>query len=74
MVLKYDLIREGEETILRIDAETLTTVPSLEDSPSIMSQTVDILIEVGAVSKIVFAQKRDYEYDSFKRLLTYIKG
>ena len=65
----YDLIREAEETILRIDCEKLTYVPSIEDSAIIMSKTIEILIETGEVSKIVFVQKRDYEYDYYQTQL-----
>jgi type IV secretory pathway ATPase VirB11/archaellum biosynthesis ATPase len=65
----YDLLKEGEETILRIDCEALQYIPSLEDSAVIMSKTIEILIESGPVSKIVFAQKRDYEYDFYQTQL-----
>ncbi len=62
----YDIIREGEDTILRIDCEALPYVPSLEDKAVIMAKTVELLMEVGAVTKIVFSQKRDYEYDFYQ--------
>ncbi|MBW2977665.1 Flp pilus assembly complex ATPase component TadA [Candidatus Woesearchaeota archaeon] len=65
----YDLIREGEETTLRIDCEKLTYIPSLEDNAMVMSKTIEILIETGTVSKIVFVQKRDYEYDFYQTQL-----
>jgi archaeal flagellar protein FlaI len=59
----YEIIREGEEIILRIDVENYTRTPSIEDDPMCMARTVDILSETGTVTKIIFAQKRDYEYD-----------
>ncbi len=59
----YEVAREGEEVTLLIDLEEYSRVPSLEDDPACMSKTIDILIEVGVVTKIVFAQKRNYEYD-----------
>ena len=59
----YDLVREGEETILMIDMEQYPHVPSLEDDPVCMSRTIDILSETSGVTKIVYAQKRNYEYD-----------
>lgn len=61
--IPHEIIREGEETILKVNCEDLATVPSLEDSPSLMSFTMDRLIENKAVTMIVFLQKRDYEYD-----------
>ena len=59
----YDVLREGEDTILMIDLEQYTHVPSLEDDSVCMSRTMDILSEVGPVTKIIYAQKRNYEYD-----------
>jgi type IV secretory pathway ATPase VirB11/archaellum biosynthesis ATPase len=59
----YDMVREGEDVIVRIDYEKSTIPPSLEDSPICMARTMDILIEAGNATKIVFVQKRDYEYD-----------
>ena len=65
----YDILREGEETILLIDLEQYSGVPSLEDDPVCMSRAVDILAEAGVVTKIVFAQKRNYEYDYSQTLI-----
>ncbi len=62
-VFSYDIIREGEDVILKINCEGYNRTPSLEDDPVIMSKTVDILGETGTVTKIVFSQKREYEYD-----------
>jgi len=59
----YDVIREGEDTIIRVDYENSPFIPSLEDNPSVMASTVDKLIEVPNATKIIFYQKRDYEYD-----------
>lgn len=60
---KYDLIRQGEDTIMRIDCEDCSRIPSLEDNPECMANTIDKLNEATNVTKIVFSQKRDYEYD-----------
>ena len=62
----YDIIKEGEENILRIDCEALPYLPSIEDSAMVMSKTIEILIEAGQVTKVIFAQKRDYEYDFYQ--------
>ncbi|MBS3096551.1 type II/IV secretion system ATPase subunit [Candidatus Woesearchaeota archaeon] len=59
----YDILREGEEIVLLIDLEQYPHAPSLEDDPVCMSRTVDIIAEAGIVTKIVFTQKRNYEYD-----------
>lgn len=59
----YEIIREGEEVILRIDCESCPFFPSIEDDPAVMSKLFDVLLEAGRVTKIVFVQKRDFEYD-----------
>ncbi len=71
--IDYDVVREGDETVLRVNCEKWLNVPSLEDDPSTMSRTCDLLIEVRNATKIVFSQRRDYEYDyNQTRLLTEI--
>ena len=59
----YDLVREGEEVILRVNCENCPYIPSIEDNAVCMSRTIDKLIEVPNTTKIIFYQKRDYEYD-----------
>ena len=54
----YDLIKEGEETMLRIDCSDLSYIPSLEDSAIVMAKTIDIMMEVGAITKIVVEVKK----------------
>ncbi|MBI3033056.1 Flp pilus assembly complex ATPase component TadA [Candidatus Woesearchaeota archaeon] len=59
----FEVIREGEENILFIYVESFPMAPSLEDSELVMGKTVDILEQISDVTKIVFTQNRDYEYD-----------
>ncbi len=63
-IFSYDIVREGDDIILRIDCEAYTRLPALEDDAVTMSKTIDILLEAGNVTKIIFYQKRDYEYDT----------
>ena len=65
----YDIVREGEDTILMVDLEEYHKVPSLEDDPVVMSKTCDLIIEAGKITKIVFTQKRNYEYDYSQTLI-----
>jgi len=37
----YDVIKEGEDTVLRIDYENALEVPSLEDSEQCMADTIE---------------------------------
>ena len=62
-LFSYDIIREGEDVILKVNCENYDRTPSLEDDPILMSKTVDMLAESGTVTKITFQQKREYEYE-----------
>ena len=44
-------------------------IPSLEDDSVCMSRTCDILAEAGNVTKIVYTQKRNFEYDYGQALM-----
>ena len=67
--INYQVVREGEDTILLIDYENILRIPSIEDDALTMSTIIDKLIEVKNVTKIIFSQKRDYEYDYNQTLL-----
>lgn len=59
----YEVIRESDDIIIRVDLESFPYSPSLEDDATCMSKTMDKLAEVKGATKIIFIQKRDYEYD-----------
>ncbi len=59
----HEIIREGEDVILKINCSKCPLVPSLEDTPACMSSVITKLIENNDVTKVIFSQKRDYEYD-----------
>src|SRR3989344_4961827 len=59
----YEVQREGGEDILYINYLGAPFVPSLADSPKIMERTIDVLIENPNVSRIVFVQQKNYNYD-----------
>jgi flagellar protein FlaI len=59
----YDVRREGEDITLQIDFEACPFAPSIEDNARTMEIVMDALVQIGTVTEIVFAQKRDYEYD-----------
>lgn len=63
---KYEVIREADDVILRIDYDKKLDLPSIEENEEVMSLTFDALLDVGEVTKIVFYQKRDYEYDTYQ--------
>jgi type IV secretory pathway ATPase VirB11/archaellum biosynthesis ATPase len=55
--------REGGEDILYVNYLGASFIPSLSDYPEIMEKTVDVLIENPNVSRIVFVQQKNYNYD-----------
>jgi len=59
----YEIIREGQEEVMKIDCVKCTYPPSLENNAICMARTVDKLIEVPSVGRIIFSQTRNYEYD-----------
>jgi type IV secretory pathway ATPase VirB11/archaellum biosynthesis ATPase len=60
----YEVQREEGEDILYINYLGTTYVPNLSDSPEVMERTIDTLIENPNVSRIVFVQQKNYNYDS----------
>ncbi|MFW5865550.1 MAG: ATPase, T2SS/T4P/T4SS family [Nanoarchaeota archaeon] len=61
--LKYDVIREGDETVLNVDYTTRGRIPSIEDDEVTMSEAITLLIENPTTTKLIFIQKHEYEYD-----------
>ncbi|MFW6378666.1 MAG: ATPase, T2SS/T4P/T4SS family [Nanoarchaeota archaeon] len=61
--LKYDVIREGDETVLNVDYTTRGRIPSIEDDEVTMSEAITLLIENPTTTKLIFMQKHEYEYD-----------
>ena len=59
----FETYKEGEEVVLRIDAEEYPSFPSVEDSGVCMSIVIDKLVETPGITRVIFSQKRDYEYD-----------
>ncbi len=60
---EYEILREGEDTVLRINALSVDYLPSLEDDQVCFSKTLDKLMKNRGITKIVFVQKQRYEYD-----------
>lgn len=60
---EFDVIREDEDTTIKINYEDSYTIPSIEESSLCMSRVIEILSQVKNATKIVFIQRRDYEYD-----------
>jgi len=59
----YEIQREAGEDILYFNYLGAPFVPNLAESGEIMERTIDALIENPNVSRIVFAQQKNYNYD-----------
>lgn len=57
------VVGEGTARTMSCDYNRTTLPPSIEDSDEVMGTIITNLSQVGAVSKIVLQQHRDYEYD-----------
>ncbi|MBL7147801.1 MAG: type II/IV secretion system ATPase subunit [Nanoarchaeota archaeon] len=60
---EYQIIKEGDIDILKINCHGCPYLPSIEDSPICMSRTIDKLIQVPSTGRIIFSCRRNYEYD-----------
>lgn len=59
----YEVLKEGNENVIRINVEEWPYVPSIEDNALVMALTIDKLVEVPSVQRIVFVQRKNYVYD-----------
>lgn len=59
----HEIRREGGEDVLYINYLGAPFVPNLATSPDVMGRTVDALIENPGVSRIIFVQQKNYNYD-----------
>lgn len=62
-IYSYEVKREGGEDILYINYLGAPFVPNLADSDEIMARTIDALLDNPNVSRIIFVQQKNYNYD-----------
>ena len=65
----YEVLREGNESVIRLDYEKVNFVPSVEDNVLCMADIVGKLAEEPEVSRIIFRQRRNYHYNDFQTAL-----
>ncbi len=58
---EHEIVREGAEDVMHINYEEYPQIPSLEDDALTMSRVIEKLA-VTPVARIVFYQKKKYEY------------
>ncbi|MEK6840878.1 MAG: type II/IV secretion system ATPase subunit [Nanoarchaeota archaeon] len=59
----YEIKREGGEDILYIDYMGAPYIPSIAESADVMARTIDALMENPNVSRVIFIQQKNYNYD-----------
>ncbi len=62
-LFSYEVRREGGEDVLYVNYIGAPYVPNLEDSGEVMERTIDSIIENPQISRIVFVQQKNYNYD-----------
>jgi len=59
----YEVVKEAENQVIYVNYLGAPLVPNLSN-PEVFLRTVDLLINIPNVSRIVFVQQRNYAYDS----------
>ena len=59
----FETYHEGENKVLKINADTCNFPPSIEYSEICMGKVVDVLLQVNGITNIIITQQRHYEYD-----------
>src|SRR3989344_3441021 len=59
----YDVRRESGESVAYVNYLGAPFLPSIAKFPEVFSRVIDMLIESPNVSRIVFVQQRNYNYD-----------
>ncbi|MBS3152537.1 Flp pilus assembly complex ATPase component TadA [Candidatus Woesearchaeota archaeon] len=60
---EHEILKEGPEEIIHINYESYPRVPSIEDDPIVMASVVEKLSQIPSIGRIVFHQKKKYEYN-----------
>lgn len=59
----YEVKREEGEDVIYINCLGAPFVPSVSESAEVMARTIDVLIENPNISRVVFVQQKNYNYD-----------
>ncbi len=59
----YEVVREEGHQVIYVNYLGSPYVPSIADNPDVMAKTIDLLIEAPNISRIVFVQQRNYNYN-----------
>ena len=56
---EYEIVREGQEEVLKIDASKWPYSPSVEENPVVMSKVIEKLVEFPSSVRLILIQKRN---------------
>jgi cell division protein FtsI/penicillin-binding protein 2 len=59
----YVVEKESGQEVLYINYNGAPFIPDICDSPQVMERTIEVLVENPSVSRIVFVQSKNYNYD-----------
>jgi len=59
----YEILREAGQDVMYVNYLGANYVPSLAENANVMARTVESLIENQNISRVVFVQQRNYNYD-----------
>ncbi|MEK6956273.1 MAG: hypothetical protein AABW52_06430, partial [Nanoarchaeota archaeon] len=59
---EYELQRDGAEDVLHINYDSYPRIASIEDDAIVMSYVIEALSQNPSVNRIIFHQKKKYEY------------
>jgi type IV secretory pathway ATPase VirB11/archaellum biosynthesis ATPase len=62
-LFSYEIKKEAGEDVIYINYLGAPYVPSISEYPEVMERTIDSLIENPHVSRVVFVQQKNYNYD-----------
>jgi len=60
----YEVVREANNQVVYVNYLGANFVPNLAENSEVMNRTIDLLISAPNVSRIVFVQQRNYNYNS----------
>lgn len=59
----YTITKESVDTVLKVNYSGISRIPSVEEDPLCMAKTCELLASNPNITKVVFAQKHDFEYE-----------
>ncbi len=59
---EHQVVKEGDLDVIHINYEGYSKIPSVEDDPTVMADVIEKLSQSPSASRVVFHQRKKYEY------------